>query len=115
MAIEDKLSYCNLQGPVTIGVRRPHHKTSALATPGGFGLLYYLIVKDQSHRKNSLHPSSCGAFSRCGVLPVRLAPSGLHSSTAELFTRAQLIARYFRHDVLRSGFTVSLLNSLINT
>ena len=46
MAIEDKLSYCNLQGPVTIGVRRPHHKTSALATPGGFGLLYYLIVKD---------------------------------------------------------------------
>ena len=76
MAIEDKLSYCNLQGPVTIGVRRPHHKTSALVTPGGFGLLYYLIVKD--HR----------------VVKTRAVNS--------------------RHDVLRSGFTVLLLNSLIN-
>ena len=72
MAIEDKLSYCNLQGPVTIGVRRPHHKTSALVTPGGFGLLYYLIVKDHRIVK----------------------------------TRAELIARYFRHDVLRSGFNL---------
>ena len=34
--IEDKLSYCNPQGPVTLTVRRPHHKTRAHATPGGF-------------------------------------------------------------------------------
>jgi hypothetical protein len=36
MAIEDKLSYCNPQGPVTLAMRWPHHKTGASVTPGGF-------------------------------------------------------------------------------
>ncbi len=36
MAIEDKLSYCNPQGPVTLTMRWPHHKTGASVTPGGF-------------------------------------------------------------------------------
>ena len=76
------------QGPVTRYMRRPHHKTNAYATPGGFRVTLLFDYQRPSRRKNSPHPSSCGAFSRCGVLPVRLAPSGWHSLTAELFARA---------------------------
>ena len=75
MAIEDKLSYCNPQGPVTFTcdglITRPLH-TPPLED---LGLLYYLIIKD--HR---VVKTLC--------ILRHAATEGLHFSTAELFTRA---------------------------
>ena len=62
MAVEDKLSYCNPQGPVGVfdkhPVRWPLLCGRCTPTPGGFGLLFYLIVKDhrESHARYTSRP-----------------------------------------------------------
>ena len=47
MAIEDKLSYCNPQVPVTYSGAAAHHRPVHPSPLEDLGLLYYLIIKER--------------------------------------------------------------------